>query len=71
MTLPLDSSIMAEELLLLFNLLTLGCKLGIVGSIRVKAIVIKNAESIRGVSHYLEGSLHVRNFGVLQILLFF
>ena len=60
---------MAEELLLLFDCLSLVRKLGIVGSTGVKAIVVKNTESVRGVSHYLEGLLHVRNFGVLNILL--
>ena len=69
MALPLDSWILAEELLLLFDCLSLVRKLGIVGSTRVKAIVVENAESVRGISHYLEGLLHVRNFGVLNILL--
>lgn len=69
MTLPLDSGIVAEELLLLFHRLSLVCKLGIVGSIGVKAIVVEYAESVRGVGHYLKCLLHVRDFGVLQVLL--
>jgi hypothetical protein len=65
MAFPLNSRIMAEEFLLLFYSLSLTRKLGIVGSIGIKAVVVENAESIRGISHNLECLLHVRNFGVL------
>ena len=69
MTLSLDSRVVAQEFLLLFQRLSLICKFRVVCSIWIKAIVVENAKRICGVSHDLKCLLHMRRFRIFKIIL--